>query len=132
LILEEADPSIADRAIRDQAEAVAGLAVEESVLQKLRHGELGSTVTAQMTQFSPRQQEAALLVIERMAWGDMDNAIRDTETTLRLAMDATRAEFLRWQEELGPASPARARGYDCEVRLTSLSLHSRSVSLRRC
>jgi hypothetical protein len=48
------------------------------------------------------QQEAALIVIEQRAWGDMDNAIRDTETALRLAMDATRAEFLRWEEELGP------------------------------
>jgi hypothetical protein len=60
-------------------------------------------LTAQITQFSPWQQEAALVVIERMAWGDMDHAIRDTETALRLAMDATRAEFLRWEEELGPA-----------------------------
>jgi hypothetical protein len=28
---------------------------------------------------------------------------RDIETVLRLAMDATRAEFLRWEEELAPA-----------------------------
>jgi hypothetical protein len=60
-------------------------------------------LTAQTTQFSPWQQEAALVVIEQRAWGDMDNAIRDTETALMLAMDATRAEFLRWEEELGPA-----------------------------
>jgi hypothetical protein len=60
-------------------------------------------VTAQAPQFSPGQQEAALVVIEQAAWGDMDGAICDTETALRLALDATRAEYLGWEEELGPA-----------------------------
>jgi hypothetical protein len=57
-----------------------------------------STVTARVPQFSPGQQVAALVVIEQCAWGDMDGAICDTETALRLAMDATRAEFLRWEK----------------------------------
>jgi hypothetical protein len=60
-------------------------------------------VTARIPQFSPSQQEAALVVIERVAWGDMDGAIGDTEKALRLALEATWAEYLYWEEVLGPA-----------------------------
>jgi hypothetical protein len=61
-----------------------------------------STLTAQIPQFGPGQQQAALALIEQMAWGDIDYAIRGVEETLRVAIDATRAEFLRWEEELEP------------------------------
>jgi hypothetical protein len=61
-------------------------------------------------QFGPDQQARAVALIHRMAWGDMDYAIRDVETVLGLAMEATRAEFLRWEHELGPLF--EAEGYD--------------------
>jgi hypothetical protein len=62
----------------------------------------GVLVEDERAQFGPGQQARAVALIEVMAWGDMDYAIRDVETALRLAMDATRAEFLRWEEDLGP------------------------------
>lgn len=56
-----------------------------------------------MTQFNPTQQAEALVLLERMAWGDMDNAIRGLEICLRLALEATGEDFLRWENDLGPA-----------------------------
>jgi hypothetical protein len=54
-----------------------------------------------MTQFDPSHQEAALVVIESLAWGDMDNTIRDLEICLRRALEATGADFVRWESDLG-------------------------------
>jgi hypothetical protein len=53
-------------------------------------------------QFDRGQQAEALALIEEMPWGHVDRAIRDMETVLRLAMEATSAEFWWWEEELGP------------------------------
>jgi hypothetical protein len=53
-----------------------------------------------MRQFDPSQQQAALVAIERMAWGDMDSAIRDLELCLRRALEATAEDFVRWENDL--------------------------------
>jgi hypothetical protein len=63
-----------------------------------------------MTQFDPSQQRAALVVIERMAWGDMDTAIRDLEICSRRALEATGEDFVRWENDLGPR--LEATGFD--------------------
>src|SRR5262245_5217911 len=55
-----------------------------------------------MTQFDPSQQEAALVAIEHMVWGDMDDAIRDLEICRRRALEATGEDFVRWESDLGP------------------------------
>jgi hypothetical protein len=51
-----------------------------------------------MRQFGPSQEQAALDVIERMAWGDLDDAIRGLELCLRRALEATREDFVRWED----------------------------------
>jgi hypothetical protein len=56
-----------------------------------------------MTQFNPTQQAEALALLEIPAWGDMDNVIRGLEICLRLALEATFEDFLRWENDLGPA-----------------------------
>jgi hypothetical protein len=53
-----------------------------------------------MTQPDPSQQHAALVVIESLAWGDTDTAIRDLEICLRRALEATGEDFVRWQIDL--------------------------------
>jgi hypothetical protein len=55
-----------------------------------------------MKQFDRSQQQAALALIERMAWRDMDNAIRDYEISLRRALEATGEDFVRWESDLDP------------------------------
>jgi hypothetical protein len=47
-----------------------------------------------MKQFDRSQQQAALVVMESMAWGDMDSAIRDLEICLRRALEATGEDFV--------------------------------------
>jgi hypothetical protein len=61
-------------------------------------------------QLDQGQRDEACALLESMAWGDMDTAIRDLEIALRLAMEATRDDFLRWEHDLGPAF--EAEGYE--------------------
>jgi hypothetical protein len=56
-----------------------------------------------MIQFKPTQQAEALVLLERMAWGDMDYHILDMKTTLRRALEATRDDWVRWDRELRSA-----------------------------
>jgi hypothetical protein len=50
-------------------------------------------------QFSDEQRERAVALIESIAWGDLDGSIIDMEAALRLAMDATRDDFQRWEQD---------------------------------
>jgi hypothetical protein len=59
-------------------------------------------LASRIKQSSSSQEEAALVVIESLAWGDMDNAIRDLELCLRRALEATGEDFVRWENDLGP------------------------------
>jgi len=54
-------------------------------------------------QFNPAQQAEALKLIERCAWGSMEQSIIDLESALRIAMEMTRHDFLRWEDEVKPA-----------------------------
>jgi hypothetical protein len=63
--------------------------------------EAGLVVIHEEAQFDPSQQQAALVVIERMVWGDMDTAICDLELCLRRALEATAEDFVRWENDLG-------------------------------
>ena len=56
-----------------------------------------------MTQFNPRQQAEALALLEQMLWGDMDHAIYGLEICLRRALEATFEDYLRWENDIGPA-----------------------------
>lgn len=60
-----------------------------------------------MTQFDGGQRTEALALLEQMAWGDMDGDIRDLETALRLALEATADDFQRWEDSLGPDLEAK-------------------------
>src|SRR5690242_6712559 len=62
------------------------------------HQEGGSA----MRQFNDRQLEQAAALIDRLPWGDVDISIRTMEDSLRRAMEATRADFLLWEETLEP------------------------------
>ena len=62
-------------------------------------------MTTRYSQFGGGQRVEAVALIERMAWGDMDNAIRDVETMLRLALEATGDDF----ERLGGRARAGVR-----------------------
>jgi hypothetical protein len=56
-------------------------------------------------QFDSDQRERALELLESLPWEDLDGARRTIEETLRLAMEATRNSFRRWEDE------AEATGY---------------------
>jgi hypothetical protein len=64
-----------------------------------------------MPQFDDNQSASALALIEALPWGDVDGALRLMEEALRLAMEATRAEFRHWEDELGPSLDAE-HGWD--------------------
>lgn len=51
-------------------------------------------------QFDPAAQAAVVAALERRAWGDMALAIRALDKALRLALAASRSEFLDWQDRL--------------------------------
>jgi hypothetical protein len=55
--------------------------------------------TDEQRQFSDEQRERALALIESMAWGDLDGSITDMEAALRFAMEATREDFQRWEQD---------------------------------
>jgi hypothetical protein len=61
-------------------------------------------------QFNPSQQAEALGLIETCAWGSMHDYICDTEAALRLAMESTSDDYLRWENEFRPA--LEDAGYD--------------------
>lgn len=63
-----------------------------------------------MPQFNAHQQAQALDLLEQLPWGDMDYAICDLEICLGRALEATREDFLRWENDLGPAF--EEAGYD--------------------
>jgi hypothetical protein len=63
-----------------------------------------------VTQFGDGQRAQALDLVEKMAWVDMDNYIRDLENALRLALEATADDFWRWEDDLGPK--LEAEGFD--------------------
>jgi hypothetical protein len=42
-----------------------------------------------------------LILLETIAWEDMENSIHDVELALRLALEATEDDFRRWEEETG-------------------------------
>jgi hypothetical protein len=50
-------------------------------------------------QLDRRQRQEALVLIEGIPWGDMDEAIRILEEVLDRVLDATAAEFPLWEAE---------------------------------
>lgn len=64
-----------------------------------------------MMQLGPDQQARAVALIERCAWGSMDDSIRDLESALRMALELTWGDFLRWDDEVKPALEAE-RNFD--------------------
>jgi hypothetical protein len=99
--------------------------------------EAGLVVIHEEAQFDPSQQQAALVVIERMVWGDMDDAIRDLEICLRRALEATSADFRTWQdgdfeERFGDEfslSDAQVEELSSEDRLAYVARLLRSLAL---
>src|SRR5687767_6507961 len=63
-----------------------------------------------MTQFHDSQQKLGIALLEQIPWADTDNASRDMEAALRLALGATANDFNRREEYLGSAF--EAEGYD--------------------
>lgn len=61
-------------------------------------------------QFNPRQRAEAIALLERMAWGSMDDAISDVEICFRRLLEGTSADLRRWENDLGPA--AGEEGWD--------------------
>lgn len=47
-----------------------------------------------------QQQQEALSLLTGLPWGDFDDAIREMEGCLRLALEATVAAFWMWEEEV--------------------------------
>jgi hypothetical protein len=54
--------------------------------------------TKQLRQSSPPQQERALDLIDSLPWGDMRDWIRDLESALRRALEATADDYQRWED----------------------------------
>jgi hypothetical protein len=69
--------------------------------------------THEHRQLSDGQRERAVTLIESMAWADLDGSIIDMETALRRAIEATRDDFQRWEQD------AEAFGFADEFSLTS-------------
>lgn len=65
---------------------------------------------AMRPQFDQGQQAAALALIGGVPWGDLDALIRDMETALRLAIEATADDDTRWENEFWSAF--EDAGYD--------------------
>jgi len=59
-------------------------------------------------------------LVESLPWGDVDNAIRDVEEALTRALDATRDDFRRWEEEPEGDDPGDEFSLDTE-EVASLS-----------
>lgn len=49
------------------------------------------------------QRARVLEIAETTPWGDIVNGVKDVELALRLALEATREEFLLWERELADA-----------------------------
>jgi hypothetical protein len=60
----------------------------------------------------PEQQERALRFLDDLPWDDVDGYIRAFEDALRVALEATREDFLRWEQHADEA------GYSDEFSLT--------------
>jgi hypothetical protein len=80
--------------------------------------------THEYQQFSDEQRERASALIESMAWGDLDGSITDMEAALRLAMEATRGDFQRWEQH------AESFGFADEFSLTPESVAELSPEWR--
>ena len=83
-----------------------------------------------MSQFDLGQRNEALALIERMAWGSMDDDIRDLETALRLALEATADDFRRWEDEVVPA--LESEGYSDELNLPARRIADFTLAEKRC
>src|SRR5262245_41079749 len=77
-------------------------------------------------QFDPSQQAEALALVESCPWGDTDYSICDMEAALRLAMEATSADYVRWENEVAPT--LEDSGYD---EFSVLAPSSRRCRTRR-
>lgn len=51
------------------------------------------------SQWTSAQREQVLALVDSVPWGDIDGGIRTVEEGLRLAMEATAGDYLRWENE---------------------------------
>jgi hypothetical protein len=61
---------------------------------------------------STEQQARVVGLVSKLAWGSVDDALRDMELALRLALEATREAFRMWEES------ADDEGFEDEFALT--------------
>jgi hypothetical protein len=55
-------------------------------------------------QLTPQQRQEVIAYVERVAWGDIEGAVKSVDEALRLAISLTRDDFRYWEDTFEDSS----------------------------
>lgn len=110
---------------------------EYSLASQGRDDGLFSPHPSDYSGWTAEQRRQAVELVESRTWGDVGGAIRSLEAALRLAMEATRSDFDRWEDcgddeglpDEYSLSPEQVAGLSEQWRLAYVARLLRSIAL---